>query len=94
MKSIADLVYYTHSIYSHVTCVPLLFWFALYIFISFVVVYRWSAPQYLRLRFPKLEKSKILNCETCFTFWLCLLISTNLLTAITAYLISNFYEKD
>lgn len=67
---------------------------ALCTFITFVVVYRWGLQRMIRYHFPTLKKHKILNCETCFGFWFCLLISTNLLTGVIAYLIYNFYEKN
>lgn len=81
-------------IYTYAIQTPSLLRLALCTFITFVAVYRWGLPRFLTLNFPKLKKYKVLNCESCFAFWLCLLISTNLLTGIIAYLVYNFYEKD
>lgn len=63
-------------------------------FVTFVAVYRWGLNRWLRYNFFSYKKYKVLECETCFAFWLCLLISINFQTAVVAYLIFNFYEKN
>lgn len=82
-----------HRIIVHLLLTPTLLQFVLSTLITFVVVYRWAVPRWIRLNHPKLGDYKVLKCETCFSFWLCLLISTNLTTAAAAYLLYNFYEK-
>lgn len=87
----------------HVLSTPTMQQFVLSIFITFFVVYRYNVQRRIRyhnhiepsdltmwLRF----RTKILNCESCFGFWLCLLISTNLTTAAAAFLLYNLYEKN
>lgn len=66
----------------------------LMIFLVFVLTYRWGLNFRIRMNLFKGKKIKILYCDTCFGFWLCLLLSTNLVTAATAFLIYSFYEKN
>lgn len=66
----------------------------LMVFISFVLVYRVGLNRWIYLNWPKAKKIKAIYCSTCFAFWLTLVLSTNVLTAITAFLIFSFYEKD
>ena len=64
------------------------------VFLVFVLVYRWGINRMIYLNWPKAKRYKIIYCDTCFAFWLTLLLSTNVLTAITAFLIYSFYEKN
>lgn len=77
-----------------VTATPSVMQLVLCTFITFVVVYRWDILSWIKFNHPKMKRFKVLKCETCFAFWFCLLISTNLITAMIGYLIFNFYEKD
>lgn len=82
-------------LYNHITATPTVLQLVLSTFVTFVIVYRWNIQRHLRYKvFTRFSESKILNCDTCFGFWLCLLISTNLTTAAAAYLLYNFYGKD
>jgi hypothetical protein len=65
-----------------------------YIFLVFVLVYRWGVNRKIYLHHPGAKKIKFIYCSTCFAFWLTLLLSTNVLTAMMAFLIFSFYEKD
>lgn len=81
-------------LYNHITETPTVLQLVLSTFVTFVIVFRWNIQRHLRYKvFTRCSESKILNCETCFGFWLCLLISTNLTTAAAAYLLYNFYEQ-
>ncbi len=86
--------YYVKLCIAHVLSTPTLLQLALCTLTTFVAVYRWGVPRWIRLNYPKLGAYKVLKCETCFSFWLCLLISTNLTTAAAAYLLYNFYERN
>lgn len=65
-----------------------------FIFLVFVMVYRWGINRLIYLNWPKAKRIKSIYCSTCFAFWLTLLISTNVLTAAMAFLIYSFYEKN
>ena len=65
-----------------------------FIFLVFVMVYRWGINRQIYLNWPKSKRVKMIYCDTCFAFWLTLAISTNVLTAIMAFLIYSFYEKN
>lgn len=64
------------------------------IFLVFVLVYRWGVNRWIQLNWPRTKKMKSIYCSTCFGFWLTLVFSTNVLTAIMAFLIYSFYEKN
>lgn len=85
---------YLEIVIRHVLSTPTVLQLVLSAWFVFVVVYRFGIQRHLRYKVftGKFGDSKILNCESCFAFWLCLLISTNLTTAAAAYLLYNFYE--
>jgi hypothetical protein len=64
------------------------------VFIVFVLVYRIGLNKWLYLNHPRLKKFKPIYCSSCFGFWLSLILSTNVLTAATAFLLYSFYEKN
>lgn len=94
---------------AHVLSTPTLTSFVLTVFLSFVLMYRFNVQRHLRYKtfhsFVYRDRTKantkyyhrfldkLLNCETCFAFWLCFLISTNLTTAAAAFLLFNYYEQ-
>lgn len=90
-------------IYNHITATPTLLQFVLSVFVTFFVVYRYNVQRRIRYRFGWGERDatkwnrfvrKILNCNSCFGFWLCLCISTNIVTGAAAFLLFNYYEND
>lgn len=96
MKYLKSLIEYleTLSTIEHWTTLQKYEYNLFYIFLVFVIVYRWGLNRKIYLMYPKVKKIKFIYCSTCFAFWLTLVLSTNVLTAITAFLIFSFYEKD
>lgn len=82
------------DLFDHVISTPSVMQLVLCTWISFVAVYRWGITRWIKYNFVPYKKYKVLECETCFSFWFCCLISTNLITGMIAYLIFNFYEKN
>lgn len=63
------------------------------IFVVFVAVYRWGVHRWIKFRVFDGRRYKLLECTTCFAFWLLLITSTNITTAAIGYLIYNYYEQ-